>query len=119
MIFAVGFVFGQKNTINYPAYKGSFTARNLDTAAVYGMPLVKKENRYYNGYPLKEASVQSRCNAVPAPVISSNFYTQNFGFFCKKELQLEKITKIPFKFRLGSVQQVDRMEGKPNAAGSF
>jgi hypothetical protein len=51
--------------------------------------------------------------------ISANFYTQNFGFFCKKELQVEKITKVPFKFRLGSVQQCDWMEGKPNALTSF
>ncbi len=49
------------------------------------------------------------------PVISPNYYTQNFGFFCKKELQWEKATKIPFKFRLGSVEQCDRMEGKVNA----
>lgn len=48
-------------------------------------------------------------------LISPNYYTQNFGFFCKKELQMEKLTKIPFKFRLGSVQQCDWLEGKPNA----
>ncbi len=48
-------------------------------------------------------------------IISSNFYTQNFGFFCKKELQIEKAIKLPLKFRLGSVQQCDWMEGKPNA----
>ncbi len=51
-----------------------------------------------------------------APVLAQNYYTSNFGFFCKKELQLEKITKIPFKFRLGSVQQCDWLEGKHNAA---
>jgi hypothetical protein len=48
-------------------------------------------------------------------IINSNFYTQNFGFFCKKELQIEKVIKIPLKFRLGSVQQCDWMEGKANA----
>ncbi len=53
--------------------------------------------------------------SAPYSIISSNFYTQNFGFFCKKELLLEKITKVPFKFRLGSVQQCDWMEGKPNS----
>ena len=47
-------------------------------------------------------------------VISPNYHTQNFGFFCKKELQMEKVTKLPIKIRLGSVQQVDWMEGKPN-----
>lgn len=51
----------------------------------------------------------------PVFVIRSDHYTQNFGFFCKKELQLEKLTKIPVKFRLGSIQYCDRMEGKQTA----
>lgn len=48
-------------------------------------------------------------------LITPNHYTLNFGFFCKKELQFEKRTKVPFKFRLGSVQYCDWMEGKRNA----
>ena len=54
-------------------------------------------------------------NSIIITSLPQNFYTRNFGFFCKKELQLEKVTKIPFKFRLGSVQQCDWMEGKANA----
>jgi hypothetical protein len=50
----------------------------------------------------------------PFSVIPVNFYTQNFGFFCKKEVQLQKVTRLPLLFRLGSVQQCDWMEGKPN-----
>lgn len=48
-------------------------------------------------------------------VIPSSFYVNNLGFFCKKEIKLEAATGIPFKFRLGSVQYCDRMEGKRNA----
>jgi hypothetical protein len=52
---------------------------------------------------------------TPFSIISPSYYTQHFGFFCKKELQFEKKIKIPLKFRLGSVQQCDWLEGKPNA----
>jgi hypothetical protein len=44
--------------------------------------------------------------------LPSNYYTQNLGFFCKKEIALEKATRIPFKFRLGSIDYCNYLEGK-------
>jgi len=52
------------------------------------------------------------CNTVKT--VPPTFYYNSIGFFCKKELQLEKTLKFPVKFRLGSVAYTDEMEGKGN-----
>ncbi len=49
---------------------------------------------------------------IPLRVLAADYYSSNLPFFCKKELQLQKITKMPIKFRVGSVDEVDRLEGK-------
>jgi hypothetical protein len=54
-------------------------------------------------------------NATPARVyLPPDFYITQIGFFCKQEIKFEKLTKVPFRFRLGSVEDCDRMEGKGN-----
>jgi hypothetical protein len=47
--------------------------------------------------------------------IPSHFYVSQLGVMCKKEWMLEKKTGVPFRFRLGSTNYCDWMEGKPNA----
>jgi hypothetical protein len=44
-----------------------------------------------------------------------NYYAQHLGFFCKKELQVQKLSKVNVFFRLGSKEYVDYLEQKPNA----
>ena len=48
----------------------------------------------------------------PKPFLSPDFYSKQLGFFCKQEIKMDKITKVPFRFRLGSVEQCDWLEGK-------
>jgi hypothetical protein len=49
----------------------------------------------------------------PRPsIIAQDQFVRNFGFFCRKELQFEKQTKLPLRFRLGSLQYCNYLEGK-------
>jgi hypothetical protein len=45
---------------------------------------------------------------MPVP---PNYYTADFGFFCKQELKLEKVN-IPLKLRLGLPDQCSYLESK-------
>jgi hypothetical protein len=49
---------------------------------------------------------------VPIRLLAQDYYASNVGFFCKKEILLQKTIKIPVKFRLGSVRYCDALEGK-------
>ena len=44
--------------------------------------------------------------------VSGNFYAKQLPFFCNKELQVQKAVGIPIKFRVGSVEYCDKLEGK-------
>ena len=44
--------------------------------------------------------------------LSPSYYASRLGFICKKELQLDRISPVALRFRLGSLDYVNRMEGK-------
>ena len=87
MIFVGGSAFCQKNTSFFPC-------------------------KILPGYTNKQAITDPAIMIKQS--IKPDYYVTQLGFFCKQEIKFEKATRIPFKFRLGSVQYCDRMEGKNN-----
>jgi len=55
--------------------------------------------------------VDSYRSIVNRPV-PANYYMSTLGFFCKREWELEKKIHIPFRFRLGSLEYCNYLEGK-------
>ncbi|MEO5782497.1 MAG: hypothetical protein ABIQ07_04450 [Ginsengibacter sp.] len=78
-----------------------------------GKNLIAKTYKYNFSRPLALNNINSNNKYLsPFTVIPQDYYTQHFGIMCKKELAIEKATKIPFRFRIGSLQQCNYLEGK-------
>jgi hypothetical protein len=74
-----------------------------------------------NPSPLSEASLHSTSKFRPMPhmtpaptyhTVSPDYYTKCLGFFCRIELQVEKKINIPLRFRVGSLDYLNKLEGK-------
>ncbi|MEO7264690.1 MAG: hypothetical protein ABIW38_07240 [Ferruginibacter sp.] len=48
-------------------------------------------------------------------LLQPDYFLHNESFFCRQERKLENATKLPFRFRVGSLQYCNWLEGKPNA----
>lgn len=81
---------------------------HLDAAEIPDFsPAVKLSN-------IQNAAATSVLNLpeTPPPFLQKYYNYNDLAFFCKVEVQLEKAVTFPVKFRLGSVDYVDMLEGK-------
>ena len=64
---------------------------------------------------LKKATVSSKNSKIinaTSQAMPLVYAYKDLALFCKLEVKLEKVVKLPVKFRLGSVDYVDWLEGK-------
>ncbi len=81
--------------------------KNSKFKSIYQDSITKTKNKIIQSpYLLKAAGIK-------------NNYVNDLTFFCKKEYQIEKITSIPLRFRLGSLNYTNYLEQKPNSIKPF
>jgi hypothetical protein len=80
----------------------------LSVGPIY--PLQKKMT--LSSMPAKPAAIAVFAPKAVAPVGPRDYYNQEFGYFCKREWRFEQQTRVPLKFRLGTYQEAQRIEGK-------
>jgi len=69
---------------------------------------------------ISHASAQIKLNApdtlqqkvLPNIFIPSNYISSKQGYVCRQEWKIEKMTGVPLRIRLGSLDYVNKMEGK-------
>ncbi len=88
-------------------FAGSIALCQVKVRSIIDTNLLKK--------PIVAIVKKQKMEISPSMLISPTFYCDNLGFFCRQEIKFAKATKIPFVFRLGSIAQVDYLEGKRGA----
>jgi hypothetical protein len=62
--------------------------------------------------PFRATDMETYCPAMEAAYMGSGSYYGQLGFFCKRELDIQKATHLPVFFRLGSLESCNKLEGK-------
>lgn len=101
-----------KNSLNTPVYR----LKSVPTKAVVEYQVMRLDKANYP--PSAQENQIIQLNLISSPqnyTVNQYAYfntTRDLGIVCQKEWQFEKKTGIPFRFRLGSQEYVDKLEGK-------
>lgn len=73
---------------------------------------LQQSGNYNTGMLIYKAHPALLYRSSDLKIVPADYYTANFGFFCKQEWQFERTTRIPLRIRLGSLPYCNTMEGK-------
>ena len=85
--------------------KNATTPLSLETNNARTIPTTNK---------LVRAPLPNPSSPITNPRMLPRWSAENLPFFCRIEHDFAKKSAVPFKFRLGSVEYVDWLEGKGN-----
>ena len=103
-------IISAQNQVNITLGRVLFSSEKVAPVSMYKLPK-KLPTIGFHAVSHPKMAIQPVFQA-PSVVgtISNNYYTRGFGFFCKRELKLEKATRIPLHFRLGSLDYCNKIE---------
>lgn len=82
-----------------------FSTQPASNSPIYANAIINYQTLFASNANVKNFAPQ---------FINGDFYVQHIGFVCKEEWKFEKTTHIPFRFRLGSLENCNFLEGKNN-----
>jgi hypothetical protein len=97
-----GQIMGQNPTfkqVRFPGGNAGFISRNKANSGIFDL----------SASPVSVGFVETES---PIKTIPPNIFYLQSGAICKMEWKLEKATRIPFRFRLGSLADCNALEGK-------
>ena len=103
-------IISAQNQVNITFGRVLFSAEKVAPVSMYKLPK-KLPTVGFHVVSHPKMAIQPVFQA-PSVVstINNNYYTQRFGFFCKRELEVEKITGVALRFRLGSLDYCNKIE---------